>query len=232
MVAFVGAAAVTSGSSNQLSLTGSIPAGVTAGDVLIATVSRTHNYPLTATEPGWTLLRNIIDPGSAPAAAHTDVFWRVTDDADPPPAFAVSASTTRWTINVAAYRGVDTAAPFLAENGQGETGPGSTTAHSAPTLTNTDPSAWLVFHLAFRQVDSPASVVHGAGLVERLDTDAGVVSSTNLVSTWADSGGPVPAGSVASSAASPSGTALAVMWAGLLRPAAPIADVGFFLFFG
>jgi len=216
----VGAAVATAGASTTTtSCTATLPAGIAAGDLLIVAVDRTNDYPLTQGTPtGWKFIRNILDVGTSPNAGQTDLYYRIADGTETTigPAFT-TATVTRWIIHAAAYRGVNPAAPFLAEGAV--TQATNVAAHASPTLTNTDGTAWAVFAVLGRGT-SPVSWTPDPALTERLDTDLGVTNSANIYAEWSDSNGPVSPGSYTYTATASAASNIGTHWLGLLRPLA------------
>ena len=108
-VSFVAATSVNAASNT---ITAPTPAGVQAGDVLLATVS-VRGAPTITPSPGWTLVR--LDTNGT--TMRQAVYLRVATGSDGSPT---------WTLNkaygavaqVLAYRGVDTASPVVASAGQ------------------------------------------------------------------------------------------------------------------
>lgn len=125
-------------------ITLSRPAGVQAGDVLIAHIAlHTHSFnanPLPA-PAGWTLVRVDTDDDHVTAAA----FYRVASGSEPAGYTFTNASgdTSQQVVGaIMAYRGVDTVNPVDAHGGTG-TNSGSDTVE-APSITTTRPGARLL----------------------------------------------------------------------------------------
>jgi chitodextrinase len=217
-ISFVGiTTAATTAGGTSTSISPSIPSGVLAGDLLILNVNDGAD-PGTITGPsGWTLLRRTIDTGTAPAESAVNIYWKAATGSDSAPTFSCTTAS-RFVATLAAYRGVDTTTPFVTENAVAEAGGASTTVHTAPTLTNTNSSAWGVYALTGRTQPTPYNATPGTGLTERADAEVGNTGSTNVLGYWADSNGTVATGSVTYSATANGGSAIAVMWAGLLKP--------------
>ncbi len=126
------------------SITLSRPAGVQAGDVMIAhVVLHTHSFnpnPLPAPS-GWTLVR--VDTDNAHVTA--GVFRRVAGASEPATWTFTTASgdTTQQAVGaVVGYRGVDTANPVDVHDGTGSAGGSDTLV--APSVTTTRPGARLL----------------------------------------------------------------------------------------
>lgn len=219
-ISFVNVGVSTTGTGSlTLTQTATMPASFIAGDVLICFVDRINDYALTSSTPtGWTFLRNISDVGTSPAAAQTDIYYRIAAGGDAAPTFTVG-TTTRFTIQVVAYRGVEPSTLLFFEGGTTESGSSATTVHSGPTLSNSDATAWAVFHYCSRQIATPASATAGTGLTERVDTDMGVATTANGVSQLADTNGVAATGSQTYTTTSSAGTAFAATWTGYLAPA-------------
>lgn len=206
-------AQLTNPPGTNANITGNMPVGTQAGDLLICFCS--ENKAATITDPGgsWILL----DGPISETAQTSKTYYLISSGSDTAPT-ASSATTGQWRMDIAAYRGVDNTTPFIAHGGQVEAG--STATHSAPALTNTDSNAWGVFAAAFRQVATPSSWTPGAGLTERTDADTGVAGTGNMAQCFCDSNGPVATGSVTYSATGSASSAQATMWAAFLTPAA------------
>lgn len=223
-ITFVGSAVTTAGggagaTTNNSGVT-TLPSGLAAGDLLILKVDRAYEYVLSSATPtGYTFLRNIVDPGTTPAAVQTDIFFKICTGSEGTtgPTFTTGAGA-RWIVDAVAYRGVHTSLPFVAENGAIESA--TTTSHSAPALTNTVSNAWGVYAAAARAGATPQSWTPPTGMTERLDTDLGVAGSTNLVSTWADTNGTVAASTHTYTGTGSTTAPIVTMWAAFLRPAA------------
>jgi len=220
-ISFVGAAASTAGAVTIATSTSAVtlPSGLASGDLLIIAVHRTHDYPLTSATPtGYTFLRNIIDAGTTPNAAQSDIYYKVCTGSEGTsgPTFT-TATATRWVVHAAAYRGASTTTPLTAESGQGHTTPSSTT-HDAPTITNSNSAGWAVYAGGARGTASPVSWTPPIGMTERLDTDLAVANTSNVWATWADSAGTVATGSATYSGTTSGATPTATAWAAFINP--------------
>lgn len=216
-ISFVGAA-LSNPAGTSTSITATLPSGIAVGDLMVLSVAE-NKAPIVVTDPGdnWILL----DGPTVETAATQVIYYKIATVTGGGTAPTVTSDTTgNWRADVAVYRGTDTTTPFIAHGAQVEPGGSATTVHSAPTLTNTVSGAWGLFAAAFRQVATPTSWTPGAGLTERLDADTGVAGTANLAQCWDDSNGTVAVGNVTYSATSSSGSAQAMMWAGLIQPPA------------
>ena len=128
----------TASADTATALTIARPAGVQAGDVLIAQLAG-RNASLSATAPaGWTLIRR----DASSSSIFQSLYWRVAGSAEP--------SAYSWTVSAAtdlggsivAYDGVSNSAPVHAHNGQSNSG---TTSVTAPSITTTVTNARIVF---------------------------------------------------------------------------------------
>ena len=220
-VTYVASSVGSSGTvTTNLNATVGFPAGITPGDLLLLFAA--HNQQAAMTTPaGWTLVRTLTDS----TTLRTSVYRRFYQPGDTAPVVVMGA-TGAWLCDLVAYRGVNTTSPFIAEDGQQEPGVGLAT-HTSPTLTNTDAAAWLVGRIVSRSPATPQSWTPGSGLTERIDHESGISGAGNLIATTVDSAGVVATGSVAASATMTATSAVATMWAGLLRPnTAPTVDAG------
>lgn len=200
---------------NGTALTSVLPTGYAADDVLLWVTCSNANVTLTVAPAGYTLVRRITD-----STFHIFEVYRKTAVASETAPTATWSGTARWHTHLVAYRGVDTAAPFVVENGAAI---GSTaTVHSAPALVNTDAAAWGVYAAAC-ELTSPASWTPGAGLTERADTDNLFVNAANPVQVLADTASAPGTGTYTFQATSSASTSVGCMWAAFLKPAATAA---------
>lgn len=228
MISHVGTAATKiTGTGVGTAITTALPAGTAAGDVLVLEVGDGLDPTAITTPAGWTLLRRIVDVAGTTEAA-ISIWWKTATGSESAPSLTASVAT-RWHTVIRAFRGVNTTSPFIAEDGAAETGSSTTTVHSAPALTNTDAGAWGLLALCSRGVATPYTATPGAGLTERVDQETGNPNTVNTMYWAGDSAGSVAVGALTFSATGSSGSALAAMWAGLLRPAATANPVGQFL---
>lgn len=216
----VGNASTTAGDVTPTTSSGAVtlPSGLAAGDLLIIAVHRQLDYPLTSSTPtGYTLLRNILDVGTTPNAAQTDIFYKIASGSEGTsgPTFT-TGTAARWIVHTGAYRGVNTTTPFIVENGQAKAA--GSTANDAPAITNNDADAWGVYIGMGRGVATPVSWSPPTGMVERLDTDLAVANTSNGYAEWSDTAGPVATGAVTYTATLSSATGTATAWAAFLKP--------------
>lgn len=203
-----------------LTHTAPTPVGVAAGDLLIvATSASLATLPVwtASSYTGWTIAEDLSE-----SSMLTRILYRIADgtSADNPPAVATNASAHRVS-QAGAYRGVDTASPFIAEAGTVHVSTTAATAHAAPAISNTDAAAWAVFLGAARQVATPLTWTPPTGLVEQEDQDTALATTNNTAATWADSNGATLAtGSITYTGTTSATTAQANVWAAFLKPAA------------
>jgi hypothetical protein len=163
------------------------PAGIRAGDVLVAAVSLRGTPNLTA-PTGWTLVR-VDTNGSTMRQA---VYTRVVATTGEPSSYGWTFSTRTSSVAAAvlAYEGVDPLAPVDASNGQ----PNPTSSSiTAPSLTSSAPDAMLVgvFGMA-----SNATITEPEGMTERTEVlqsagpDKLVLSSAEQLHASATATGP------------------------------------------
>jgi hypothetical protein len=125
------------------------PAGIAAGDLLIAHVSNRDSWPM-PTPAGWTLIRRDSNGTQVQAA----VFWRVATASEPAGVtFALTgSSTTELVGGILAYSGVSTTSPVNASGVS--TGSGATA--TTPSVTTTARNTHLLQIVAKRQEALPA----------------------------------------------------------------------------
>ncbi len=120
------------------SLSPAKPAGTVEGDVLVAGVSAQDGSDVTITPPsGWTLIRRT-DSGTSHAEA---AYYKVAGASETATYTFTVASSTRWSIGISAYRGVDTANPIDTDAAQANA---SSTNAVAPSVTTTSANTMLV----------------------------------------------------------------------------------------
>jgi len=200
-----------------LSVAPTMPAGLQAGDLIVVSFTNGAVATTWSAPSGYTLLQSTTDG----ANCQTAIYYRIaTGSSD---AFTTTQTAgTRFICNVVAYRGVDGTDPFIDDAIVAE-GASSVTVHTAPSITNSDAAAWGVYAGATRGTATPFTWTAGTGLTERIDTDAGLASGSNLASTFSDSNGVVATGAKSYFGTASAAQAVATMWAGFLRPA--VVDV-------
>src|SRR6266404_3471303 len=175
---------------NGTSLSISKPAGVVAGDVLVASVDAAGGSGTTITAPsGWTLIRRD-DSGTTLAMA---TYYKVAGSSEPASySWGLGSSNVGAGGGIIAYANVDTGAPLNASGGQVNSSSASVTA---PSITTTVPNTMLV---GFFGIASQSSFTAPSGMMERYGVSSG--GSTKVSSEGAD---------VAQPAAGASGTKVA-----------------------
>ena len=119
------------------SLALAVPAGVQAGDVMVAMVSNRQPGTALSLPSGWTEVRR--ETGGSILQV---LLVRVASSSEPASYTAsISGAVTDWGGGIVAYSGVDTARPVEAHAGQTGTGP----SLLAPSVTTTSSSARLVY---------------------------------------------------------------------------------------
>lgn len=216
----VGTASVSAAASSS-AITPPTVAGTAAGDLIVCAAST--GRPLSSftnqTYTGWTtLFRDTSGNGNL----HGQLIYRIANGtaADDPPSMAYGTNTAGSVAITAVYRGVDGATPFIAQNFANHAPSGDTIF--APAITNNSAGAWGVYYGAYRSVASPARWTTTTPLVEHQDADAGISSSNNAATIWADTDGNAATGTISYSAVAQVSinTDNGRAWAGFLNPAA------------
>jgi hypothetical protein len=135
VVTLVGTSAL--GGGNGTSFTVSRPAGIAAGDVLLAVVSvKQGGSANVITAPaGWSSVV-LTDAGSS--EFRQQVFWKAVAAGDPASDTFTTSSSGRASAIMLAYRGVDSLNPIAAQGGQANASSGSVTAPSiSPAVADT-----------------------------------------------------------------------------------------------
>jgi hypothetical protein len=147
-----------SSSTTITSLTVPAPAGITAGDVMVASVD-VRALPTITPPPGWTLIRADTN-GTAMTMA---TYYRVAELAEPPSYTWGFSLKKAAAAGIVAYSGVDTVTPIDASDGSVST---SSTSITTPSITTTVPEARLV---GFFGLATNTTVTPPTGMIERGD---------------------------------------------------------------
>ena len=170
---FVGAATAT-GTTTSTAVTS--PAGVQAGDVLVAAVA-TRGAPTITAPTGWTLVR-LDANGSTMRQA---VFVKAATGTDGSATFMLSKAQST-VVQVLAYRGVSTTSPVVASAGAAST-----------TATVTSPAAAGVAGgpvIAFAGIARTTPLTPGAGLVERTEVTTASTATYKVTADASDTTAP------------------------------------------
>jgi hypothetical protein len=146
------------------------------------------------------------------------VLWsRVATSTDPGARIPVSTTlTTKMGIQLLAYSGASPT-PVLAHAEQPE--PGRSITHRTPTLTNTDPGAWLVSYWADKTATSTGWTSPTTAVTRQQTTGTGNGRITTL---GADSATTVPTGTTGGlTATSTVSSDIAITWSVLLGARSP-----------
>jgi MSHA biogenesis protein MshQ len=202
-------------SSPVSSITVNAPAGIAAGDVMLAqVVIRGGTSAVVGSVPtGWTLVLRT-NRGTALAQA---VYVKVTGASEPASYTWTFSPNARATAAIAAYRGVDNDVPVNASAGQGNAASATVTA---PAVTTTVANTRVVSF--FGAANGNLSFTPPAGTVERYDVGAGTGAGPNgaSVSSADADAAAVAAGTVAARNATASGSAENVGQSVALTPSA------------
>jgi hypothetical protein len=201
-----GAANATASSTNPISVP--VPASVQDGDGLVLMLST--NSPVTSTPPaGWTL-----EARQPSTTLVTQVWSRIATASDAGSSVqVVFSAATKATLQLAAYSGTSATDPVSVAAGTSDT---STSSHTTPTVPAPAGSwvlsLWSDKQAVARQFTAPAGVTVRSNLAGGGNGD--------VASLVADSGGPVPAGTVGGLAASvaPTVSNRATMFTVVLAP--------------
>lgn len=169
-VGFRAASSANTGSGTATSVTVTKPAGVVAGDVMIAAVTLGSTTPTITAPTGWTLVRTQVNG----TAIRTSVYSKVAGAAEPVSYVFSFSAASRAAAAVSAYTGVDTTAPVAVNTGGTNA---SATAQVAPTATTTSTNQQVI-----RVWGAKASVTFTppAGITERADVRATGTGSVGL----------------------------------------------------
>ncbi|MDH3292758.1 MAG: CSLREA domain-containing protein [Acidimicrobiia bacterium] len=138
------------------------PAGVTADDVLLASIAQPSSSSVTP-PAGWTFIRFDVGDGKT----RQDLFYKVASGSEPASYVFALGSNEKSAGAIVAYDGVDTANPIDAHGGQGNPESGT---YTAPSITTTVSGATLVGFFAQR---GGGGTTPPAGMTERVDQGSG-----------------------------------------------------------
>jgi hypothetical protein len=199
------------------------PTGVQSGDVMIASLFVVGVNTITAPS-GWTIEWQGTYNTSSSAQVTGCVMRRVAGSSEPSSwSGSMSGSANQGKVcQCVAYRNVDTANPFITE--QGNTA-GSGSSGSTSTIANTDARAWRVVAFGAGHGGSETSLTFTSSEVSERCDDRSVYSSggffpsyqTAAVGMW-DSNGPVPVGDHQRTVYASTQYVARFGWIGLLRP--------------
>jgi hypothetical protein len=142
------------------------PAGVAAGDLLLATMEIDAD-PTTVTGPaGWTKLLDTVGAPGTSMAYHTQVWWKLAG-ASEPASYSWTVSGTPWVdIGLLAYRNVNQTNPFDVFSGRDA---GTTRTPTTDSVTTTGANELVV--ALFVNFNS-GTYSPGSGMTERYDFDS------------------------------------------------------------
>ena len=151
------------------------PAGVAAGDVMLASFITRQSVAVDVVPGGWQLLLTEGD---------MRVYHKTAGAAEPGGYSWTLSATQRWAGGITAYRGIDPSAPIDAFGSQTTSG----TSITAPSLTTTVDDAHLV---AIFGRQSRAAIGQPAGMAERWDVGdtGGGADNSGVDSAAADEAG-------------------------------------------
>ncbi|USC17043.1 hypothetical protein [Rhodococcus sp. 11-3] len=220
-IQYVGKASAWTDSGNPADFVINKPAGIQAGDLMVATLGAATEEPTVNPPAGWTLVEN---SQSNSADFTFAVMYRYATGSEPNSwtgsLTAIDENFNTRVTQCVAYRNVDQTTPFIAENGTLDVD-GQTLY--TPSVTNTNSMAWRI--CAFG-ADAPVDGNYGFTSnesVERADNNAryngGFFGSkaTTAVAMY-DSNGPVSTGSYSRSGTFGTSYHAMAAWIGILKP--------------
>jgi len=205
----VGATVSASSASSAGSVVVDRPAGVQAGDVLLAGVTVANNPSVTVAPSGWS---TVTAPLSAGTQARVFAYYHVVSDpASEPASYSWTLSHSQpWSAGITDFRGVDTATPFdTAVSTRVQTG--TVTSLSVPGVTTVTGGALLVGGVG--KHSTTAGTTPPGGWAEAFDENTGQLAELASQSSSA-------AGATGTATwAFDSGSGSAAGWLTALRPA-------------
>ena len=164
-------------------LTIPIPAGTTAGEVMVAQVMN-RNLGSLSTPAGWTLIRR----DTSGVEVQVALFWRVATSSETAPTFTLSVPM-QMAGGIVSYSGADTSNPVDAHDAT----VGATATATAPSVTTTRPGTRVVRSIGKRQ--------------EALAAPSGTTQRWSLLSGGSAGGGGASLGDATLASAGATGTA-------------------------
>jgi hypothetical protein len=212
---------VANNGGGSTSITFSPPAGVAAGDVLIAVLGTRAGDALMSVQTGWTLINN----GSwGSPLMDSYVFYRVATASESSYTFT-SSSSSKMAVVAMAYSGVDTINPVDAQNNQVNST--ASTTMTAPSITTTQLNTKLI--AAYTSASS-GTVTAGSGMtLQGQTTSSGGGQAGSKVTVGAQDITQAAAGATGTKTATgPSAASIGHLIA--LRPAPAISQASFRFF--
>ncbi len=189
-----------------------VPGSVQAGDVMLLFATSNSNNAVSADPAGWTFL------GERTAGSpdlRTRLYDKVATGADAGSTVTVTyAASNKVDLQVAAYTGVDPAAPVPAFASAAEST--SRTGHTTPGASVAVNGSWVVSYWADKSAATTTWTVPGTLTSRGLSAGTG---SGHLTSALADTAtGVAPGASAGTTATADSASAKATMWTVVLAP--------------
>jgi PKD repeat protein len=190
-----------------------VPASVQTGDVMVLFATSNSAATVTTDPAGWTFVSEQVD--GAPDI-RTRLYEKVAGPSDPGGVVSLTYSAVnKVDLSLAAYSGVDTAAPLGVVASTAEAT--SQAAHTTPADTVAVAGSWVVSYWADKSSSTTGWTAPAGQTVRQPSVGT---SSGRITSLLVDSGGPVPSGVWAPLTATASAaSAKATMWAVVLAPA-------------
>ncbi|MBN3498321.1 discoidin domain-containing protein [Arthrobacter pascens] len=146
------------------------PAGITAGDVLVASFTADKN-PTAAVPAGWTAITNGL---SISSGARVFAYYRVAGSSDPATYTWTLSTAVKWGGGITAYTGVNTTTPLDSAVATAVNTTYTATSIAVPGVTTASNGALLIGGLGFDS-SSPAATAP-TGWTERWETSGGQVA--------------------------------------------------------
>lgn len=209
-----GAPAVTEIASGTGSITANMPAGITSGEVLVATVSCTVGDVVAPT--GWTLIPGTQSKGGDATQLSTQGYYRVATGTETSTYVWTGVGTSRASVIVQRFAGVNTTTPFDTTSTSGHT-PDSTpgTSYSPPAITTGTAGCWLLSGASLNAATAATLVIPSGWTARGATTGTGRGAAIATIAQSAAG----PSGTVTWTI-TPTTTALQInAWLAALRPA-------------
>ena len=121
------------------------PSGITAGDVLVASITSDRNASMTTVPAGWTPMVNGLSiNSSAGAGARIYAYYHVVGASESGSYSWVLSSKQKWGAGITAYRGVNTTTPLDTSVVTGVNSSWSGTSLTLPSITTASSNTMLI----------------------------------------------------------------------------------------
>ncbi|MFP3462263.1 PKD domain-containing protein [Arthrobacter globiformis] len=152
------------------------PAGTSAGDVLVASITADLNPSMASAPAGWTPMVSALSiNSSSTSGARVFAYWHAVTSSDPASYRWTLSTAVKWGAGMTAYRGVNTATPVDSTVATAVDTSYSATSITVPSVTTASNGAMLIGGVG---VDAAAPAITApAGWTERWQAAGGQIAA-------------------------------------------------------